>query len=283
MPSQQEIDAYIANLIANGGTLQDALSAAQQHGVDPSVATQAFQAGSTNNNPAGTPGSTAWADEQYQRADEGYWQDYAANIAHMDWETFQNGGGANFGYVPGVRGYTGPNATPFLDTTYGIYTDPNRGSWKAQAGPGQTFAGRTTNWQQTANTTPTGAGWNTRPATPFNSMNIPNASLGGAWTGGSGSPSGQSPATPTQQPSTPTTPSLPTTPTTPTTPPGGFGSGGGAGQQGSFTGRQPSWAFGGNMGGIMGGQGGGNGAGLMGGRSGSDLGYRDQMRNILRG
>lgn len=80
-----------------------------------------------------TPGTTQWADQQYARAVD-YWADHA-NSMGLTLDDYNNGAGAQYGYVPGVRGYVGPGATAFFDRSYGVYTDPNRGSWVGNAQP----------------------------------------------------------------------------------------------------------------------------------------------------
>lgn len=100
--------------------------------------------------PQDGPGSLNWADQQYSRATD-YWKDYAENQAGLSWEDFNDKGqGAQYGYVPGVRGYAGPGAedTPFHDTETGIATIAGKGSYAAGT-PSQTY---TAQWGQPSRT-----------------------------------------------------------------------------------------------------------------------------------
>ncbi len=69
-----------------------------------------------------------WTAEQYDRATD-YWKDYAETIAGQSWEDFNAGGGEMYGYKSGTRGYVGPDAGVFHDTSAGTYYDPDRGAW----------------------------------------------------------------------------------------------------------------------------------------------------------
>lgn len=82
-----------------------------------------------------SPGSLNVADANYARAGQ-YWQNMADEMG-LSWNDFQTQGDM-YGYKPGVSGYYGEGATPVLDSTYGIITDPTRGSWFA---PGSNYSG----------------------------------------------------------------------------------------------------------------------------------------------